>query len=1101
MNTYAETISLSGRRKKKLEKQIEKCLNALKGNRHDPKLHIELGDTYAELEAAPNSIKHYYAAIELLRQTPAAGKLKNSIPELYEKVIALAPQEPKAYLDLSEEYLASGQKEKAFRFLLTSAKKAYETEHYALALQCYHRVIAKGRTNPHIVERCTELYLKLGRKDDALKNYVAIGDGYAQEEKHIEALDYYRKACALDQENPQLILKIARMYNAMAWTENAASELVRVGELYEKQQDYAEALRYYRYSVRLDPENEKAQEGRRRIAETHPAADLSAAGGEEPDTADVLEELEKIETAGNTQVPAETQSSPAKSEMTPFDPNATRTYEDAKDSGRDAVRVTEPEFSLTDLDQETLFSLLDEKDASPMMDSAKFLSPAAQAPESPDRDQADLALLLSAEDAESLPEGSTTQAAAAANDISLADWIIDLREEALIELALEEAFEDQGPAADVAGDGTESAAQPAAALPGQGDEDWMNVAYESAAIPVESEVAERLDLYLAEERGAPEIAEPFLQIDLEQAANESFRMKPAQPARPAEPKERGTQKTFEPLRPVDEGDSDQTASSFFDEADIFAEQPQPDAEQESVFALDADAIEEELNQIQVTVEQADAIPEAAAARDEPEQMPPALFEEPAANVVQPESPQLEAEPIEAATEQAVAWPEEATGTTNSGAAQPAQTPAETEEIVDFLNDAADLTTELVQAQAAEQADAAAESSPFNQAHGRENLIQLRQHIEDLEQRLQRTEEEKYFLQERFTAQISHHKAHEESLQKEIAAIYKDRAETRITGKQEYEIQTQQAAAAPGARRKGAAKFDDARYEALIAKIQSKKTLLQQHLNKLLHKRQENGRLLTEELNNLNATKQRLQSNVAYIQQVKGRLEEKIQTELLQAKQEAQALSQRSQELEDKLRAQQQTEQHLRKQLTALGKEKGLLQDNYAKSVTAFTKEKTALEKQIEQASQAKKAMERILRTKLQNLHQAYQQVKTEYNTALTAKEAQITESAHQLSEFTDKYVNLENTLSDIRKERDTFNTLFVEETATREMLEDKLINIETQVDSLEVQGAKLLTELGQELDRHFDHEQAASDKLQLSLDELEGLLVLQEKEIHSLEAL
>ena len=42
-------------------------------------------------------------------------------------------------------------------------------------------------------------------------------------------------------ENPEMLLKVARMYNAMAWTENAAAELVKVGEYYEHNNEYTEA--------------------------------------------------------------------------------------------------------------------------------------------------------------------------------------------------------------------------------------------------------------------------------------------------------------------------------------------------------------------------------------------------------------------------------------------------------------------------------------------------------------------------------------------------------------------------------------------------------------------------------------------------------------------------------------------------------------------------------------------------------------------------------------------------------------------------------------------------------------------------------------------
>jgi hypothetical protein len=44
-------------------------------------------------------------------------------------------------------------------------------------------------------------------------------------------------------------------------------------------------------------------------------------------------------------------------------------------------------------------------------------------------------------------------------------------------------------------------------------------------------------------------------------------------------------------------------------------------------------------------------------------------------------------------------------------------------------------------------------------------------------------------------------------------------------------------------------------------------------------------------------------------------------------------------------------------------------------------------------------------------------------------------------------------------------------------------------------------QLGHELERHFTMKQSVSDKFHLSLDEFEGLLALQEKEIRTLEAI
>ena len=53
MMTQAQNSSiLSERRKRGLKKKIEKSLTSLRSDRANYRLHIELGDTYSELEQA-----------------------------------------------------------------------------------------------------------------------------------------------------------------------------------------------------------------------------------------------------------------------------------------------------------------------------------------------------------------------------------------------------------------------------------------------------------------------------------------------------------------------------------------------------------------------------------------------------------------------------------------------------------------------------------------------------------------------------------------------------------------------------------------------------------------------------------------------------------------------------------------------------------------------------------------------------------------------------------------------------------------------------------------------------------------------------------------
>lgn len=291
----SENSALSERRKRGLKKKLDKSLAALRHDRSNHQLHIEIGDFYAQLDQAEQADHYYNAAIELLQQGAVDEKIRKQVIMLYGKILSLAPENMAAYLGLAREYEAAGQKEKAVRFLLSSGKRAFDQAAYELALACYDQVIAMGRGNPYLMERCTEIYLKLGRKEEAMTHYIEIGDLYAREEKYIDALDYYKKANAVGAESPDLILKIARMYYAMEWKENAAAELVKLAEYYERKQNLEEAVKYYQHSSNLDQYNQKAREGKLRLMSQHADTPQSATAVETISDADVLGELDQLE--------------------------------------------------------------------------------------------------------------------------------------------------------------------------------------------------------------------------------------------------------------------------------------------------------------------------------------------------------------------------------------------------------------------------------------------------------------------------------------------------------------------------------------------------------------------------------------------------------------------------------------------------------------------------------------------------------------------------------------------------------------------------------------------------------------------------------------
>ncbi|PID56387.1 hypothetical protein CSB45_11940 [candidate division KSB3 bacterium] len=828
---------LSERKKKNLQKRLDRLLGNVQRGRKDHKLHVELGDLYSALMDTQEAENHYAAAIDFLRQGKLNERDRKQIIVLYGKILELNPNNYEAHTQLAQEYIAVGQKEKASRFLLSSGKKAFENSEYELALHCYQQLIDIGKSHPYVIDRCTEIFLILGRNEEAIENYVQIGDMYAREEKVVEALDYYKKASALDPDSPELSLKVARMYHIMEWTENAAAEMVKIAEYHEQRHDVHEALKYFQRSLLLDAGNERALAGKLRLSGSE-SADL-------PEGSEQAEE--KLDVPVDTQDLANIHA--VETEIVESDSSASAHSGDEHADNRNGMDA------FTDA----------------------FWSDDAQSADQP----------------ETTSEGEIV-------------W-----QDHLLDLSLEEDFVLK------------------AGLDEQDEEDAQACGSECSGAKSEATQAE---LDPAEERPG--------------GTNEGQK----------------TQR-FEDLEAFDPAMTEKTEK----------EQPSEERSEDT---------------------HVDDLPEAAAAPDE--------------------------EPGNAFHDTGEAF--------------------ETES-----------------------------ESP-----------------EDLE-------EEKVMSQEQLTAQISSLKSREAAMKREYDRMRRD--------KKDLQHRLNDVISMYESSRQKADDRDEAHYEMLVKKIQRKKQVLQEHVNTLMEQREQNGRFLAGELKSLGVTKQRLQRNLEYIQEVKARVEQKIQTDLRQTREEVQRLSDHSVMLRAELASKEQSEQYLRTRVQKLQDEKATLEDQFTETISALTEENERLGNQLDELSKEKLKTELALKEDYKTLHLSYERLRGEFTSSVQLKEQELERTAQRLSHFADEYVKLESTLKDIRQERDKLERMLAQETATRERLEENLDKIEDQVDSLEVQGSELLDQLEEELDRQFTLKKSTTEEFQDSLGELEKLLVLQEKEIQSLEVL
>ena len=1059
IKTYSQgtDTSLSERKKKKLQKRIERLQNNLRRERKNHKLHIELGDSYALLEDMESAEKFYVSAIDILHQGDVDERARKQIIVLYGKILNIVPDNYDAYTKLGEEYVAAGQKEKASRFLLSSGKKAFENGDYELALQCYEQVIDLGKSNPYIIERCTEIFLKLDRKDDAIENYVKIGDMYAREEKAVEALEYYKKASALDPESPDLTLKVARMYYTLEWTENAAAEMVKIAEYHEQQKNFAEALKYFQHSLSLDRENDRALAGKLRITASKGmnGSEGSVSAAEKESQEDILKELDLIEDALKTQ-------------------NFAKMEEKKRETADEAERMPSAEPPLS---EETLSAEPEERENN-VIDATEMFSngqaPAQKQPPAPQEAEAFIPQSPEEEEDSFQLDREETQASEGRADTEPKEqrkkeavvW-----QDRLLDLNLEEDF---------------------VLMTGLNDQNGED---SPAQVPDSDEEKSLRE----EDKDTTDAGPQIIEVPLPKAESKGEAEKPLGiDFPPSTENETEDVELFESLdlHPLEE--DPQQKEDIFEPAELTAatvpgtgeETPLEDTQFET-FAKEEQA------------EEVDSGPNVVQATEEKSSDAQAASASPEADRLLEEDKKIE--------EEAEKLIEETLLMTNGETPQVSESDTGEKHIEeDVIEIPIAETTEEPQPENLPE-EASAEPTPekmdgmpptYTPIKKPEKIPrppfegtvpELEQRLEDLEKQLENTEEEKYFLQEQFTAQISKLKSRETQLKREYERSRKDKDDLQQRLEEITSIYE-------SSRQKGE-ESDEARYEAIVNKIQRKKQALQEHVNKLLKQREQNGRFLAEELKSLGSTKQRLQHNLEYIQQVKARVEQKIQTDLRQAQEEVEQLSSQAIKLEQALTEKRQSEQQLHDQFDKLQKEKDMLQDQFTETISALTKENEKTGEQLKELSKEKLETEHLLKKKFKTLHLSYQRLKSEYKTSVHSKEMELNRTAQRLSQFADEYVKLETTLKDIRKERDKLERMLAQETATRERLEDNLTDIESQVNSLEAQGSELLEQLGQELDHQLMVKQNTTDEFQGSLGELEQLLALQEKEIQSLEVL
>jgi pilus assembly protein FimV len=141
------------------------------------------------------------------------------------------------------------------RKILQSAQKHVQKGAFDKALEDYRAVLKADPKDSNIRLKVGDLYLKLGKTDDAVASYLKVAERFMKEGFDAKAVALYKQVTKLDPKRHDVYEPLADVYQRMGLTQDAMKALQIAADAAYKDGDKIEALGLLRKMGALDPGN------------------------------------------------------------------------------------------------------------------------------------------------------------------------------------------------------------------------------------------------------------------------------------------------------------------------------------------------------------------------------------------------------------------------------------------------------------------------------------------------------------------------------------------------------------------------------------------------------------------------------------------------------------------------------------------------------------------------------------------------------------------------------------------------------------------------------------------------------------------------------
>ena len=147
--------------------------------------------------------------------------------------------------------------EKGIRFehFIRRANGLYSEKEWSKALVAYQAALARNPDGASVLERIADLYERLGQLGNAAQVYITIANARLEQGDQTGAVDYWRRAALLDNDNLVAHTRLAVAFVAQDKIKQAVREHLTLVRVYQQQNQMLEAVQSCQAAYTLDPAN------------------------------------------------------------------------------------------------------------------------------------------------------------------------------------------------------------------------------------------------------------------------------------------------------------------------------------------------------------------------------------------------------------------------------------------------------------------------------------------------------------------------------------------------------------------------------------------------------------------------------------------------------------------------------------------------------------------------------------------------------------------------------------------------------------------------------------------------------------------------------